>query len=149
MILLDSATVLQLVSSVGGLPVDVNWVDLQGQGGNALVNPNFTDSLFAGPGTTTIAPSPPVTLPATNRSIQYVAITNSTGVSATVTVQKFNGAGVTPVYPTITLPAGYGLIYNEDSGWDVVDTSGRRLVNVPVASVSAGIGAISAGTQGT
>ena len=147
MILLDSATVLQLVSSVGGLPVDVNWVDLQGQGGNALVNPNFTDSLVAGPGTTTIAPSPPVTLPATNRSIQYVAITNSTGVSATVTVQKFNGAGVTPVYPTITLPAGYGLIYNEDSGWDVVDTSGRRLVNVPVASVSAGIGAISAGTQ--
>ena len=150
MILLDSKTVLQLVSSVGGLSVDVNWVDLQGQGAGALVNPGFSPPpIVVGPGTTTIAASPPATTPATNRSLQYISITNGSGGDAVVTVQKFNASvpATTPVYPTVTLPAGYGLIYNEDSGWDVVDTSGRRLVNVPVAAVSAGIGAISAGTQ--
>jgi hypothetical protein len=143
MILLDSATVLQLVTTVAGIHVDANWVDLTGNGQAALVAPDFEPFVTPAPGTFTIAPAPPVTTPTTMRSVQYVSLSNQSGSSAIVTVQKFNGVAF--IDQSITLPAGYTLIYNEDSGWDVYDTTGRRLVNALV--LSAGIAAISAGTQ--
>lgn len=148
MIILDPTATLQVTAGAGttSLPVQVYYVDLTGQNVASLVNPNPQWTPIAAPGTYTVCAAAPVTTPTTRRSVQYVQIYNGGPSAVSLLVFIQNSAGAFPEPAPAVLPPGYSAVYNEDSGWDTVDTQGRRLVNALFAG-SVGPAAISAGTQ--
>lgn len=148
MIILDTTATLQVTAGAGttSLPVQVYYVDLTGQNVASLVNPNPQWTPITSPGTYQVCAAAPATTPTTRRSVQYIQVYNGgpAAVSLLVFIQTPAGSFPEPA-PAVLLP-GYSAIYNEDSGWDTVDTQGRRLVNA-VFFGTVGPTAISAGTE--
>ena len=91
------------------------------------------------PGTTIVAgPAAGV------RRVKYVNIRNHDAATAnTITVLHFDGTTTVKLF-SVTLPAGYEIEYNEDTGWIALDNAGNRLVTVnaggagTVATVASG-----------
>jgi hypothetical protein len=100
-----------------------------GQSQSALFNPSYQDTAIPSAGTYTIVSPPSVTSPATTRNVQYISVFNSGGATEAVTIQHFDGTSTIPLQ-VVSLPSGYSLVYNSGSGWNVYDTSGRKLVNL-------------------
>lgn len=92
------------------------WVDLPAA--------NFASGQTA---TVTNSTTPVELIPAcddnTRREVRYVSVFNADSASATVTI-RYNVVGVYSTIQKFTLPSGYTLVYNKESGWSVYSTTG-------------------------
>lgn len=122
MILLTSTSDLVQVTTGGAQAVKVHasYVDLLT---GSTVTPARTNTAIASAATTTIVPSPG--LSTTQRTVKFISIAN-TDATVAVTIEVLHTDGTTSVrIIKVTLPAGYALIYNEGSGWTMIDASGN------------------------
>lgn len=114
MILLSNVTsVLQLIT--GGpqvIDISASWMDATNPG---LVTPGELNIQFAGPGTVTLVPSPPIN---TQRNIKYVSIANTDPSNpVNVMIQHFDGSTTSIIQTLMSLLAGYTIFYEDGRGW--------------------------------
>ncbi len=133
MIILDSYTKsLQIVSTVAELQWTASCVEVtkncQGVDNVAEVDKENQGLTTAGTITAITAPQQNTNTIAYSDEIEYISVYNSTGVSATVTIQ-IDISGSPKILFKIVLLAGYQILYNEDSGWQIFDSNGA----VPVS----------------
>lgn len=118
MILLTSPSdLIQIITgSTQTIQVHASYVDLSG----STVTPGRTNTSIASATTTTVVGSPAAS---TQRTVKFLSIQN-TGTAETVTVQHTDGT--TPIQlQKLSLGAGFTLVYNEGSGWQLYDASGN------------------------
>lgn len=124
LLLASTTTKLQLVTgSTGNIDVDASWVDING----TTITPGETlPAQITGAATTDIVAAP---ASSTYRNIKGVRIRNAHATTSNaVTVQKTNGTN-TPTIIKTTLKAGESLVYEEGSGWVVMDAAGTLKTN--------------------
>jgi len=124
---------LQIYSDTSGLNWSTSWTQSTIDCANGCV-PCYLDRAAQGDtvnGTVDIIP-----VPSTNTNtktfsngVEYISVYNSTLSNAVVSVQV-DSSGTPKIIFKLVLSAGYTLIYNEDSGWAVYDSTG----NVPPPS---------------
>lgn len=118
MILLPTAACLLSVITGGAQAVDVHvtYTDLNG----AAVTPGDLNTAIASATTTNILTG----AGAGQRTAQYVNLRNNDAAAAdAVTVTHFDGT-TTVKLVSLSLPAGWQLSYNEDTGWTLTDANG-------------------------
>ncbi len=132
MILLAGITdLIQVVtgSAVVSIPVHASWVDLSG----TTVTPSRLNTSITTAATTTVVTSPAAS---TQRNLKFLSIRNVHATSSNdITVQHTDGTTVV-VLIKVTLLAGYSLVYNDVSGWELLDTNGALVTAVAPAAGS-------------
>jgi len=118
------ATNTSIISLVTGgtqsISVQASWVDALG----STITPAPLNTLITSASTTTVVPSPPAS---TQRNVKYLGIHNSDLTTAdNVAVRHFDGTTIVTLIGPLSLQAGYTLLYEDTSGWYVLDGSGGR-----------------------
>ena len=117
-LLVSTSDDVQLVSgSTQTLHCQASFVDLNG----TTVTPGRKNTIITTAVTTSIVGSPAAS---TQRTVKFLSIQNTGASSEAVTVQHTDGTNVVQLQK-ITLNAGYTLVYNEGSGWQLFDASGN------------------------
>jgi hypothetical protein len=125
MILLTSTSdLVELVTSgTTTLHVQASYVDLSGSG--TVATPGRQNTIVSSATTTTIVGSPGTST--TQRALKFLSIQNtSSSVSQTITVEHTDGTNVVQLME-ITIQPLFTLVYNDPSGWILLDSSGGRL----------------------
>lgn len=113
MILLTSTSDLVEVTtgSTQSIHVHASYVD----NASGTITPGRTNTIIASAATTTVVGSP---ASSTQRTVKFLSIYNAGSAAETVTVKHTDGTNVVDLY-SISLSAGFLLLYNEGSGWSV------------------------------
>lgn len=126
MILVDStSSLLQLVTAgTQVLHVQASWVDLNGITVSPALPPqNLTINSAT---TTTIVPSPAAS---NSRNLKELSIVNTSGTSATVTIQHTDGTTLVDKRGPLVIPAGCSYSYEDKRGWYAADINGNEVVD--------------------
>ena len=122
MILLTSTSdLVELVTSgTTTIHVHTSYVDLS----SGVATPGRTNTIISSATTTTVVGSPAAS---TQRTLKFLSIQNlSVNTSQTITVEHTDGTNVVQLME-ITLQPMFTLVYNDPSGWILLDASGGRL----------------------
>jgi hypothetical protein len=124
MILLTSTSdLIQVITgSALSTTTHVSWVDLI----STTVTPGRTNTSWSTASTQTVVGSP---ASSTSRNVKSLVIRNADASSSnTITVQHTDGSTVAVLYKC-TLLAGCSLVYSENDGFTVMDSSGGRSIS--------------------
>lgn len=149
MIILNKYTKsLQIVSTIADLQWSTSWVELT----QDCQKPSFPSTSYKeNQGLTINGIVTMITAPAKNdntktytKQVEYISCYN-TGANSLITVQ-IDDNGTPRILFKITLTTGYTLVYNEDSGWQVLDQNGGITASLTTISVNFVVNEIPSGT---
>lgn len=144
MIILGQNNKIQIESTAANLDWAASWSEAQIPVCQDVdCEPCFVDGEDKGQTTNGTVDAVPVPTTNTNQyqysiHVKYISVYNDTAGSATITV-KIDESGTDTTLMKIALPQGYQLIYNAESGWQVLDPNGAAASSVGAALTSAHI----------
>jgi hypothetical protein len=124
MLLLNSTSDVIRVITSGTADIDIHasYVDLSG----STVTPGRTNSAVASATTTTAVPAPGAS---TARTVKTLTVRNKHASTAnTITISHYDGTTAVELLK-LSLTAGWAIHYDEGDGFEIFDSTGRKVTN--------------------